>query len=47
MSALDASKLADRLHSLGKEEFWLHLEAASTLEKYPGKLLNSSRNDTD
>jgi hypothetical protein len=35
-SSLDASKLSERLYGLGQEEFWLHLEAASMLEKYPG-----------
>jgi hypothetical protein len=39
MSSFDASRLAERLHGLGKEEFWLHLEAASMLEKYPGVYL--------
>jgi len=39
MSAFDASKLAERLHGLGKDQFSLHLEAASMLEKYPGEYL--------
>jgi hypothetical protein len=41
MSAFDASKLAERLLGLGKSEFRLHLDAASMLDKYPGKYLSS------
>jgi hypothetical protein len=37
MSTFDASKLTERLHGLGNEEFGLYLEAASMLEKYPGE----------
>ncbi|KAF2641792.1 hypothetical protein P280DRAFT_516817 [Massarina eburnea CBS 473.64] len=33
----DAAKLADRLHHLKREEYWLHVEAEGPLEKYPAK----------
>lgn len=37
MAAVDASKLAQRLQGLkNANEYWLHLEAAGPLEKYPG-----------
>ena len=39
MASLDATKLADRLHGLPKEEYWLHLETESPLDKYPGEFL--------
>jgi hypothetical protein len=32
---LDAQTLADRL-KCEQKEYWMHLEAASSLEKYPG-----------
>ena len=33
---LDALNLAERLR-WEQQEYWLHLEAASALEKYPGE----------
>jgi Xaa-Pro dipeptidase len=38
MELLDATSLADRLEWEAKE-YWLHLEAGTPLDKYPGKLL--------
>lgn len=37
MAALDAISLAEKLSCLQKEDYWLHLEAESPLEKYPGE----------
>lgn len=37
MEVLDASSLAERL-KWEAEEYWLHLEADSPLEKYPGEI---------
>lgn len=42
-SEFDAMKLAERLRGWGKEEFWVHLQAAGMLEKYPGKYSISLR----
>lgn len=42
MEVLDASSLADRLKWESKE-YWLHLEAASPWEKYPGAMNNIPR----
>lgn len=36
MEVLDDTSLADRLRSQDKE-YWLHMEADTPLEKYPGK----------
>jgi|TARA_R110002003_G_scaffold107_4_gene8967 hypothetical protein len=36
MEVLDATSLAERLKWEAKE-YWLHLEAETPLEKYPGK----------
>jgi Xaa-Pro dipeptidase len=36
MEVLDATRLAERLKWEAKE-YWVHLEAESPLDKYPGK----------
>lgn len=36
---LDALKLEERLRGAREGEYWLHLEAESLLEKYPGMFL--------
>jgi Xaa-Pro dipeptidase len=41
MEVLDASNLAERLKWEAKE-YWLHLEAETPLEKYPGEHLHVS-----
>jgi Xaa-Pro dipeptidase len=38
MELIDATSLADRLEWEAKE-YWLHLEAGTPLDKYPGKLI--------
>jgi Xaa-Pro dipeptidase len=42
MEVLDATSLVNRLRGEAKE-YWLHLEAETPLDKYPGKLLYTSR----
>jgi hypothetical protein len=41
---LDALQLAERLHGARAEEYWLHLEAEGSFEKYPGKSVFMRRN---
>ncbi|KAJ4292027.1 hypothetical protein N0V90_009926 [Kalmusia sp. IMI 367209] len=36
-ASLDAMKLTDRLRGLRQEEYWLHLDTESPLDKYPAK----------
>lgn len=40
MEGFDATQLADRL-SWEQQDYWLHVETSSPLEKYPGGLLMS------
>jgi hypothetical protein len=44
MELLDATSLADRLKWEAKE-YWLHLEAETPFEKYPGELSHCAQQE--
>lgn len=40
MAALDLRALDERLSDGEEKEYWIHLETAAGLDKYPGELIS-------